>query len=85
MFADAFDIGGFETGRVILAAGGAGKAIDFFKSFFVKPGQFFQYRILISALQKIPELFQVFFCSDICMNRHFAKERRVSRTKELIG
>jgi hypothetical protein len=50
--ADAFDVGCFETGRIIPAAIGTGETIDFGECFFVKVRQPGQHLVPFGFLQK---------------------------------
>ena len=66
VFADAFYIGRFETGRIVLAAGGTLQAVDLFKSLFMQRRQLLQHLVLIGALQELPEnllLLLIFLCA----------------------
>lgn len=54
--ANAFDVGCFEAGRIILAAGGAGKTVYLPECFFMQLRKLLQHLVLVGALQELPEL-----------------------------
>jgi hypothetical protein len=52
VFADPFNVGGFETGRVVLTAIGTGEAVHFFNGFLVKLLLVFKNKVLVGLLQE---------------------------------
>ena len=59
MLCNAFNIGGFKTGRIIFATCSTVKAVYVAKSFFMQFWQLFQHFIFISTLQKLLVFFLI--------------------------
>ena len=80
VFANTFNIGRFEAGRIIFATGGALKAVNFLKSFLVQCRELFNTLFLSALAKKAFKMFLTFFTFFLplvkCIFGHDAKNRK---------